>query len=184
MCVELDSPGPSSEDEIDNPYKYIFAGSVFHPFPKLPLEVRDMIWGYCISLTTSPSIVLMDAKHPTAPLLTHVCHEARAACLKIYSAFRDAILVWELASIPIRDREGYLDLTAPRKKCAIWIDFERDMFYMNIDVFRMLAGRTNSQRRIGNIYKHRLADAKELVSISFIILCELGMKSSTITNSL
>ncbi|APA08022.1 predicted protein [Sclerotinia sclerotiorum 1980 UF-70] len=68
------TPEPAKEEEVGVLVKQTVKTKelTFHPFLELPNELRDMVWGYGIDLTTSPSIVHMDVKHPNFPLLTHV----------------------------------------------------------------------------------------------------------------
>ncbi|KAI9649035.1 hypothetical protein NHQ30_001602 [Ciborinia camelliae] len=156
-------PQPVKEPELNNPVKDVndTGALTFHPFPKLPLEVRDMVWSYGIYLTTSPSIVHINSESPNCPLLTHVCHEARAACLKRYSAFRHAWIVPQLQDEPEELKNKILKSFPKGLTFVTWVDFERDIFFMH-DVLSTSEDSSELDKSIRRLYKHRLTFVKKL----------------------
>lgn len=58
----------------------------FHPFPRLPPELRLEIWEYCAHV--EPQVVplpeVLRARRPLGPVLMRINRESRAVALKIY----------------------------------------------------------------------------------------------------
>ncbi|KAF7941293.1 hypothetical protein BELL_0001g00130 [Botrytis elliptica] len=149
---KMNDPGPSPETEIDNPYRYIFATEepVFHRFPKLPQEVRNMIWDWAVDHDSTPDVVLSSPTFPNTPFLFQVCRESLAACLRRYTIFRhpDAYSTGDRA----------LDFFA-------WIDYERDVLELNDCFDRQAMNRVREEDRltyVSRLHKDLLLPVKNL----------------------
>ncbi|KAH6722655.1 hypothetical protein BKA61DRAFT_729957 [Leptodontidium sp. MPI-SDFR-AT-0119] len=130
---------PSSISQLDT----------FHPFPRLPLEIRDEIWSLSlpaprlIHVQTERGEIRLPGRQPNQPFahvwaqklpvpsILHVCNDARAVGLKHYE------LVFDTNCRPAKeDLPALRDLPATRggsqlifpfeKKNMIYVDLERD----------------------------------------------------------
>lgn len=165
-CAEQCASVPVTETVVVDQVAGITKKEEFSLFPRLAREIRDMVWDYGIDLTTTPSLVQIDAEIPNFPLLAHVCHEARAACLRRYSTFRHAVLVARFQDTRRELTEDHVEWLPKCWQYITWIDFEKDVFYMDCDVLSFSESNCDLPRRVGRIYMQRLTAVKKLVSIS------------------
>ncbi|TAQ83302.1 hypothetical protein B7494_g8378 [Chlorociboria aeruginascens] len=129
--------------------------NTFHPFPRLPFELRHKIWRCAIQPRVLPLDEIWTKNQPHLPIpLLATCYESRCVALEIYTLWGTYIHFPSPSSPRVSFNGDEAEDEKEDRMSWAYVDFERDVFVLDEHFFQPITYRTENDSEMLRRIKH------------------------------